>query len=212
MNTTFQRARLLALADRAVEFFPPVGIELKQSSVLLLVWEDSDRLWLALTERAARLRSHGGDIALPGGRIEPGESAVAAALRETHEEVGVDPASVEVVGRLDDAWSGLGFHINPIVAWSDSVPRFRPDPSEVARVVAVSVDELSDPANQDVQVVPFPGFTYRDDIIHCSDAKVVGATADIVADLCAWLGGSDRRRVADRYQGLRYMIDTGRIR
>jgi hypothetical protein len=142
---------------------------------------------------------------------EAGETAQETALREAAEEIGIDVRQTTVVGRLDDAWSGAGHRIVPVVAWHVGVPRFRVDGIEVAEVIELIVAELADPANHAVQTVPLGDIDYTDDVLQCSGVTIVGLTADIVVDLMYWLGGQDRRRVPDRMQGLQYFVRNGRI-
>ena len=105
----------------------------------------SSRAALLLTRRAEGLRNHGGQWALPGGRIEPGESAEQAALREMAEEVGLllDPAAV--LGRLDDFSSRSGFVITPVVVWAGAARTLAPDPSEVASIHRIPLAEFLRP-------------------------------------------------------------------
>lgn len=96
-----------------------------------------------LTRRAMHLRNHPGQWALPGGRIEPGESAAAAALRELHEEVGLLLQPDAVLGQLDDFPTRSGFAITPIVVWAGPVSAsLVPNPAEVASIHRVPLTEL----------------------------------------------------------------------
>ena len=133
-------------------------------------------------------------------------------LREAAEEIGIDLRQTTVAGRLDDAWSAAGHRIVPVVAWHDGVPRFRVDGIEVVEVIELVVPELADPANHDVRTVPLGDIDYADDVLRCSGTTIVAVTADIVVDLVHWLDGRDRRRVADRMQGLQYVVRVGRVR
>lgn len=103
-------------------------------------WQD--RPALLLTRRADNLRSHAGQWALPGGRIEPGESAEDAALRELAEEVGLALAPHAVLGRLDDYATRSGYLITPVVVWAGAARELRPDPGEVASVHRIPLQEF----------------------------------------------------------------------
>lgn len=95
-----------------------------------------------LTRRAASLRAHGGQWALPGGRIDDGETAEAAARRELDEELGLDLAGAEVLGSLDDYATRSGYVITPFVVWGGEDPVLVPDPAEVRSVHRISFREL----------------------------------------------------------------------
>jgi mutator protein MutT len=102
----------------------------------------SDRAAVLLTRRSAALRSHAGQWALPGGRIDSGETPEAAALRELAEEVGLDADATSVLGRLDDFTTRSGFVITPVVVWAGAGAALVPNPAEVASVHRIPVDEL----------------------------------------------------------------------
>jgi len=95
-----------------------------------------------LCRRASRMNRHSGQWALPGGKIDAGESVEAAALREIEEEVGLTIASSEVLGRLDDYATRSGFVITPVVVWGGADVELVPDPREVAHVLRVGLHEL----------------------------------------------------------------------
>ncbi|WP_052402084.1 CoA pyrophosphatase [Muricoccus aerilatus] len=99
-----------------------------------------------LTLRAATLSAHAGQVAFPGGRIEPGETPEAAAIREAAEEVGLDPRLPRIAGRLPAMVTGTGFHVIPIVALLDPPVTLTPEPAEVAEVFEYPVSRLLDPA------------------------------------------------------------------
>ncbi|MCV7355163.1 NUDIX hydrolase [Mycolicibacterium fluoranthenivorans] len=95
-----------------------------------------------LCRRASRLNSHAAQWALPGGRLDPGETAVDAALRETHEEVGVDLPGSSVLGLLDDYPTRSGYVITPVVLWGGGRLELRPAPEEVVAAYRVGLHQL----------------------------------------------------------------------
>ncbi len=97
---------------------------------------------LLLTRRAARLRGHAGQWALPGGRLNPGETAVEGALRETQEEVGLEIGADAVLGVLDDYVTRSGYVMTPVVCWAGEVGELTPAEAEVAEVHQVPLADL----------------------------------------------------------------------
>jgi 8-oxo-dGTP pyrophosphatase MutT (NUDIX family) len=112
---------------------------------LVLVPDDEGRACFLLTRRADRLRAHARQWALPGGRMEPGESAAVAALRELEEEVGLTLGADTVLGVLDDYPTRSGFVITPVVVWGEGAGELTPNPDEVKRVYHVPLDDLERP-------------------------------------------------------------------
>ena len=121
---------------------------------LALVEDDAGHACFLITRRAAGLRSHGGQWALPGGRIDAGETAAAAALRELDEEVGLrlDPACALCL--LDDYPTRSGFVITPVVIWAGGRQPLRPNPQEVAAVHRVPLAELDRPDVPQLRAIP----------------------------------------------------------
>jgi len=107
-----------------------------------------------LTRRAGGLRRHAGQWALPGGRLDPGETPEQAALRECREEVGLALAEDSVLGRLDDYATRSGFVITPVVVWSGAPGALRPDPGEVAEIHRVPLAELDRPGVPHLRRIP----------------------------------------------------------
>jgi len=121
---------------------------LKPAAVLFGVVDRPDGPAVLLTQRTAELRAHSGQVAFPGGRIDPEDrSAEAAALREAEEEIGLDPGAVDIVGRLPDYLSGSGYRIAPVLAVIDPGHRLRLNPREVAAAFETPLDFLLDDRN-----------------------------------------------------------------
>ena len=108
----------------------------------LLGVEHSDAAVL-ITKRAVSLRRHAGQWALPGGRIDAGESTIEAALRELSEEVGISLTADRVLGTLDDYTTRSGFSITPVVVWGGEQASWQPNPHEVASIHKIPLTELS---------------------------------------------------------------------
>jgi len=112
---------------------------------VVLLPDDEGRGCFLLTKRTRSLRAHTGQWALPGGRMDVGESAEAAALRELAEEVGLRLDASAALGTLDDYPTRSGFVITPVVFWADDPGALTPNPAEVARVHLVPLDDLEAP-------------------------------------------------------------------
>lgn len=120
---------------------------LRPAAVLAPVIARPGGATVLLTRRSDSLASHTGQIAFPGGRLDPGETAVEAALREAREEIALDPASVEVLGVGDPYETVTGFLVTPVVGWLSAPPVVSPAPAEVAEVFEAPWDFLMDTAN-----------------------------------------------------------------
>lgn len=137
-----------------------------------------------LTRRSAHLVHHAGQVALPGGTLDPTDaSPEAAALREAEEEIGLDPALVEVLGRLDDFSTGTGFHITPVTALIHGTPRFRMAPDEVVAVFPLGLEQLLDPGLPEWRRGTWHGGTRDFPVWPHPDHVIWGATAWILLRL-----------------------------
>ncbi len=137
--------------EQLSRFVPPPEGPVRESAVLVLFGEGPEGPDLLLTQRATTLRSHAGQPAFPGGSADPQDSGPAeTALREAHEEVGLDPAGVRVLAELPALWlPPSGFVVTPVLAWWHAPGDvWAADPREVASVARVPVAELVDPARR----------------------------------------------------------------
>ena len=132
-------------------FLPPEDGSGRESAVLIALRDSADGPAVLLIERAADLRAHPGQVAFPGGAVDPGDpDAAAAALREANEEVGLDPSTVRVVAQFPALFIPVtDYVVKPVLGWWQRPHPVTPvDPLEVARVAVVPVAELADPANR----------------------------------------------------------------
>ena len=129
--------------------------ELRHAAVALIITADEDgRASFYITRRPGHLRRHAGQWALPGGRLDEGETAIEAALRETEEEIGLTLSSGDVLGLLDDFPTRSGFRMTPIVCWAEPGQTLRANPGEVERIHAVALDELEKPGVPVLRDIP----------------------------------------------------------
>ncbi|KRB08842.1 DNA mismatch repair protein MutT [Lysobacter sp. Root690] len=155
-----------------------------QAAVLVGLVPRSDGVQVLLTRRTDGLRQHGGQVSFPGGRIEPDdEDAVAAALRETEEEIGVPPALIAPLGFLDPLVTITGFRVLPLVAVIDADYVARPDPNEVAQVFEVPLDFLLDPANLTTRTLDYKGRARHVLEYRYPTQRIWGATASMLLNL-----------------------------
>ena len=177
-------------AEQLSAFLPPESGG-RRSAVLILFGEGPHGPDVLYIERAATLRSHAGQPAFPGGaQDEEDDGPVAAALREAEEEVGLDPAGVEVIGSLPDLFlPPSGFVVTPVIAWWRDPHDVHPvDEAEVAAVARVPLAELADPANR-LRVTHPSGFLGP--AFEVGGMLVWGFTAGLTDRLLA-LGGWER--------------------
>ena len=159
------------------------------AAVLIALAEREGGLNLILTRRADTLTRHSGQVALPGGRTEPGETPWAAAVREAKEEVGLDPRFVRLVGLGDLYRTGTGFEITPVVAFVTPGFTLTPSEAEVAEVFETPFAFLMDPANHEERVWDSPAGARRYYAMPHGDRLIWGATAGVLRALWERLFG-----------------------
>lgn len=186
-------------AEHLTGFSPPPGAQPRAGAVLMAFAAGERGPELLLTERAHHMRSHPGQVSFPGGKVEPGETHEEAALREAWEEIGLDPASVHVVGRLPELWlPPSNFAVVPVVGWWDPTRHDDPEqavvvrsPDEVHAIHRVAVADLVDPRWRRTITGPSgwssPGFLIGPD----HDVVLWGFTGGIVARLLDFIGWAE---------------------
>lgn len=163
------------------DLLPP---RLSEAAVLVGLVEREAGDHLLLTRRTDSLRLHAGQIAFPGGRRDRSDpDLVAAALRETEEEVGIPPAQIEPLGFLDPYATITGFRVTPVLARISPVYRLRLQADEVAEAFEVPLTYLLDPANSEQVNAEFRGRMRHYWQIHYGRHRIWGATAAMILNL-----------------------------
>jgi 8-oxo-dGTP pyrophosphatase MutT (NUDIX family) len=166
----------------APDGFPDPG---RPSAVLVALFEEDREARVVLTRRAAHLRTHTGEVSFPGGKCDGAETPEEAALREATEEIGLEPRSVETIGRLSKLSTfSSSTTITPVVGVLAHRPRLVANPHEVEHVFDVSLSQLADPGIFREEIweiqgaVPFPVWFFE-----LPDDTIWGATARILVEL-----------------------------
>ena len=198
-RTGFQE-RLAELEERKPQTFPEYLLpgRCSRAAVLLLFWPGpDDAVEVVFTKRTETVSSHRGQVSFPGGVFHAGDTDMAAtALRETQEELDIDPGAVTIMGRMDDAYSIAGHHVIPYVGWTDKAPEITPNTDEVAQVIIADVRVLLLPEVNTTHTVDFFG---KPRITHAFDwdgGYVWGLTADLLLEFLTWI----KREPSDRFQ------------
>jgi 8-oxo-dGTP pyrophosphatase MutT (NUDIX family) len=157
----------------------------RPAAVLIPIFQQGphEPLRLLLTQRTAHLRDHAGQISFPGGGLNPGEGAIAGALREAQEEIGLDPARVEIFGQMPQYQTGTGFSVSPMIGFVQTPCDLVPDAGEVADIFDVPLDFILDPRNMRQETRFYRGAWRSFLAVPWSGRYIWGATAGMLAQL-----------------------------
>ncbi len=153
------------------------------AAVMLLLWPQQQQLQLLLTRRAFHLRHHPGQISFPGGKLEAGETAIDAALRETHEEVGIAPTQIRVLGSLPTITTSTGFVVSPWLGLLSKAPQLTLQAAEVAAAFSLPLGFALSNEHRPKRWFSQP---YREQQVHFLPFQgqlIWGATASILHQL-----------------------------
>ena len=162
---------------------PELRAHASKKAAVLIAITDRPEPGLLLTVRREHLRTHAGQIAFPGGRVEPDEEPVAAALREAHEEIRLDPAAVDLVGALDPYRTVTGYLISPVIGVAAPDLPLEPHEHEVAEVFEPPLAYVLDPANLRRQSALLQGRERHYYEIVWNGRRIWGATAAMIVNL-----------------------------
>ena len=171
-----------------IEHYPE---DARIAAALLLIYPREGDIAIALTVRASGLTRHAGQISLPGGATNPGETLAETALREASEEIGIDPSAVRVLGELTPVHVLVsGFTLHPVVGVTDTRPDFIASPAEVEEVVEVSLDDLRDASRirkgtriREGMAVEYPYFDLAGHQVWGATAMVLGEFVCVLDEL-----------------------------
>jgi 8-oxo-dGTP pyrophosphatase MutT (NUDIX family) len=190
-------AERCAAFTRLADSEPAPALKRAAVAIALTAEREADETALLLTRRAASLRSHRAQWALPGGRCDAGETQAQAALRELHEELGLELAPDAVLGLLDDYPTRSGYLITPVVVWAENSAAIAPNPQEVASVHRIGLDTIE--LAEAFDFVAIPESTRRVIRFHFEDRLIHAPTAAMIYQFREVLAGR-ATRVADLEQ------------
>jgi 8-oxo-dGTP pyrophosphatase MutT (NUDIX family) len=167
--------------------------ESRQAAALLLLYPRENGAAVALTVRSSGLARHPGQISLPGGATDPGETLAQAALREAAEEIGIEPSAVRVLGELTPVHVLVsGFTLHPVVGITDRRPDFVRAPDEVEEILEVSLDHLRDASRIRQGIRMREGVAVEYPYFDLLGHQVWGATAMVLGEFICLLADADR--------------------
>jgi 8-oxo-dGTP pyrophosphatase MutT (NUDIX family) len=190
MRQPFNDATRQNIAERCAAFArlePRALSGLKRAAVAVALVEAADGgTALLLTRRASGLRAHSSQWALPGGRCDAGETPVAGALRELHEELGLELKPDDVLGQFDDYPTRSGYLITPVVAWAADSAKLKPNPAEVRSVHRIALTDIEQPDAFDFVTIPQSArrvirFRHAGQYIHAPTAALIYQFREVLA-------------------------------
>jgi 8-oxo-dGTP pyrophosphatase MutT (NUDIX family) len=192
MMQSFNDATRRKISQRCAAFarLGPRGLSgLKRAAVAVALVDAGDgsgETALLLTRRASGLRAHSSQWALPGGRCDAGETPVMGALRELHEELGLELGPDDVLGQLDDYPTRSGYLITPVVAWAAASAKLKPNPAEVRSVHRIALSDVERPDAFDFVTIPQSArrvirFRHAGQYIHAPTAALIYQFREVLA-------------------------------
>lgn len=165
----------------------------RPGGVMILLYEDDGAIRFPLIRRPDYIGAHGGQVSLPGGKAEAGEDAIATALRECDEEIGVRPDAANVLGKLSDFFvMPSNYLVTPVIAFTHGRPVFNPDPFEVSRVIEARLEDiLADAAVKQKEILAAGKYRMLAPHFEIENEVVWGATAMMLNEFRVVLKGID---------------------
>ena len=190
MNESPRRSWIMEVRDRLATPSPRrlAAHDMRSASVLVPLYVDAGELWTVLTKRSDTLPSHRSQIAFPGGGRELKEDAWDAALREAHEEIGLDPKSVLRLGELDEGETPTGFRVIPCVGAIRFPYTASPNAEEISEVFSLPLSAFTNPRMVEERPVSVNGVERMLRIYHVGNRQIWGLTARILQNLLQRLG------------------------
>lgn len=166
--------------------FGPPPFDARQAAVLVVLAEFDGQWRIPLTVRSPALRAHAGQVCLPGGKLEAGETAEQCALREATEEIGLHREDLDLIGRLSPVYIYASNHwVTPCLATTGRIPEFQTNPGEVASVFWLPLEAIDDPARRGVHEVRRWGSSFRTPHLAWDGRLIWGATRLVLDELVA---------------------------